>query len=958
MTGAEAPVRPGPRAFEGVRDDLVNILQEEISNARTPEDRVAIPRSIFRRHHDVVEELYASTGSDRNRSARDFWFAIVGDGEAKSRARIFAILLLLHVDCRGRTWERFEAGLWLDQEQFERPFVDESLPFYENEIQTHIGDEHSKLFFEKQDHFCPPLKTQWTDRCNDIRKLVDDAMVQCKPEDSKGMPTPEYMERFCPDPKAYAIWEGNKILLQNLYVESVKACLLGRLVGSSMTASEQRTNVQQARVDSAAFLHGARPRFKMFLALMDIKIDATSEAWLAFTGICCDSQQTVAALLDKDMPFPEDRLKEVLRCNDSECRVLFDSQYNFCAVLLKKKTHVEPPEPKKRLRLPLLKKQALYDKSSSAGGELSKVIVAGGHLFEVDKPLAMKRLYSDQDLEWDRLNKLSEQELKPESIMRARASVRMADGIHIFFNLADSDLYAYMVKHNPGGPKDHQERKYLFNLIVNVAQALNYLHSDCYDEQKEISMYHQDLKAENVLVSWESPDKPLRFYITDFGISSVQQTSEYVRATSRNPTPISSRPPRSNPTRTLLADYCTNFAPEACDDGYVTAKADVWAFGVLFTEFLAWLAGGRDALRKFEKARLSTDDLLSFEFEDPKKHRRPVLKRVIKAWFTSLCKDEKWTEDERLFFQGSWQVLENMLLQCEPSKRCHMGLVQTQLGRVYRGERVSILKAEPWKWPRRPPRRPTVSAEPIQDVAMPDLTEVCSTIYDGRITNLWQLHEKMCLLDVDAALAVELQQRCYRCPDSAGGCVLLDLCRMGMSHTVKVVVPHCQHVEECNGEGKTPLLLALSERKETVGSVLLDAGANVEASDKKGWTALHFAIKEALSCDIARQILHKASQNNKSIVNQRNFTGRTPLHLCAELNDPVAEELAGLLIDHGADRSARTKSGNTPFQLAKKAQGGAVRREEMSRLLRTEDGGQGSGRCETPQSSLSSSNSN
>src|SRR5262249_862512 len=124
--------------------------------------------------------------------------------------------------------------------------------------------------------------------------------------------------------------------------------------------------------------------------------------------------------------------------------------------------------------------------------------------------------------------------------------------------------------------------------------------------------------------------------------------------------------------------------------------------------------------------------------------------------------------------------------------------------------------------------------------------------------------------------------------------------------------------------------------------LLLRRGANVDAADSDGWTALmwacrggHLDIAETLlarGADISRTIvdkranaLHLAAQNGHlaavraliphgAAVDAIEARGATPLHLA--VNGGRAE-VVQFLLDHGADPSARLYSGMTTLELAR-----------------------------------------
>ena len=112
-------------------------------------------------------------------------------------------------------------------------------------------------------------------------------------------------------------------------------------------------------------------------------------------------------------------------------------------------------------------------------------------------------------------------------------------------------------------------------------------------------------------------------------------------------------------------------------------------------------------------------------------------------------------------------------------------------------------------------------------------------------------------------------------------------------------------------DGWSPLLIATSRANDALVRLLLDRGAMVDA-----WAA-------AALGDVAR--LRQLLDANPSIAAARGPNDATPLHFAA------SEEVVRLLVDAGADLSARDKYGSTPLRSA--AHGGRRRRPAARCLL-------------------------
>ena len=113
---------------------------------------------------------------------------------------------------------------------------------------------------------------------------------------------------------------------------------------------------------------------------------------------------------------------------------------------------------------------------------------------------------------------------------------------------------------------------------------------------------------------------------------------------------------------------------------------------------------------------------------------------------------------------------------------------------------------------------------------------------------------------------------------------------------------------------KTPLhLLCLRDNggdRAACFELLRDAGANLEASDSKGYRPLHFAAERGKKKMVS--LLVQARVNVDATGNH----GVTALHLAARSSRRGAPDCVEVLLAAGADIDARTSAGRRPFDLA------------------------------------------
>lgn len=118
-------------------------------------------------------------------------------------------------------------------------------------------------------------------------------------------------------------------------------------------------------------------------------------------------------------------------------------------------------------------------------------------------------------------------------------------------------------------------------------------------------------------------------------------------------------------------------------------------------------------------------------------------------------------------------------------------------------------------------------------------------------------------------------------------------------------------VNELDPDGRTPLMAAAIEVNLAAVEILLAAGADVNAQDRVGWCALHFAAQEQQSCDVCRALLDAGAGHDL-----REAHGNTPLFL-AVFNSRGSGDLIQLLRSRGADPEATNKRGISPCGLAR-----------------------------------------
>ncbi len=111
-------------------------------------------------------------------------------------------------------------------------------------------------------------------------------------------------------------------------------------------------------------------------------------------------------------------------------------------------------------------------------------------------------------------------------------------------------------------------------------------------------------------------------------------------------------------------------------------------------------------------------------------------------------------------------------------------------------------------------------------------------------------------------------------------------------------------------QGFTPLLEAARRGYEEMAAVLIAAGAEVDAADPYGVTALMFSLISG-SIQAVRQLIEAGAD-----INARDVDGRTALIEALTTENDIPPELISSLIGRGADVNIRIATGLTPLMIA------------------------------------------
>ncbi|XP_067660904.1 ankyrin repeat domain-containing protein 50-like [Haliotis asinina] len=145
--------------------------------------------------------------------------------------------------------------------------------------------------------------------------------------------------------------------------------------------------------------------------------------------------------------------------------------------------------------------------------------------------------------------------------------------------------------------------------------------------------------------------------------------------------------------------------------------------------------------------------------------------------------------------------------------------------------------------------------------------------------------------------------------ERSGGNILHHVCQRGHYKLVKYVLSlNMVDIHSRWWMKRTPVMVAAKYGHKEVVKLLVNHGANLLQSDKRGDNILHLVCFAGHS-DIVKYILSLNSVN----INSRGWKGRTPVMVAAERGH---KEVVELLVNHGVNLSLCKRSGSNILHLA------------------------------------------
>ncbi|PWY91786.1 kinase-like protein [Aspergillus sclerotioniger CBS 115572] len=406
----------------------------------------------------------------------------------------------------------------------------------------------------------------------------------------------------------------------------------------------------------------------------------------------------IGTISDRDLPLEREQIEMFLPDRPALVRRFDDVQCEFCPVPIWRTRSLQSVP--RKCRLPFT------DPPTRLGvggfGEVDLVAIAPRYWkvdedadYDVAYKVACKRFKSDKDFskEAENLRILKNSLTKQDHILQHYTTLFHDPYNYILFPYAENgDLNQLLL--DGGGYYLFHERfphvppvgdpavvKPLLHQCWALASAVNWLHGGIQVDTKSIMCAHLDLKPDNILIMRDNDSIVGKWMISDFGISAVEPHRD------------GSRPALSVGYRYRLLTIETEpkhqagtyLPPEAIHRGAMAAAADkvgrqsdIWAYGCIFSEILAWAIGRAYLVDKLADERTygATSDRFWEESFGQNLSPQPTgykLRESVSAWL-----DEVRDSPERVLRDWA-QAIKDILItdkQARPNAEKLVGYVE------------------------------------------------------------------------------------------------------------------------------------------------------------------------------------------------------------------------------------------------------------------------------------------
>lgn len=865
----------------------------------------------FIEDQDNVKNLFVRAQALRGRvtlpkQSIAFWRRVTGMRGGHSSANILAIILAQGIDFMLAVWDDYLKVIGLAEDQTSSSgttatFCDDALPLSTSEWSTYFTKtKHAEVLEYGQHEYCQVPPEELDVQFEDQRGALYDIIVQrafrtCSNFDRAGEPVKSQPhDTWVSESALYTIRGENEELIKRLYIGWRNSQCTNK---PHEDHSSRRRYFEECKEQSSKFFQALHTRTKILAILVDIKAGSSSTAWKCFVDDCCNGQRD-DGLTDEMLPVPFSDLKDRFDFRDQHR--FHSAQFTFCPVKLDR----DLPWQHNQWCLPLEKTTLI---GTGSFGQVYNVETAEEYrLTKGQKKLrnfAMKVVKSNESYsEWRLSETISTQEMMSSGIMVPLATLTKGDETFLFMELATCNLYEYMM--NYPEPRNTEQRLEKFQAMLSVARALKYLHCDLRQENKVKQVcIHGDIKTRNILYNKGT------FQIADFGISMFEHVPRAVPSGEQIPDSA-----RNVQSQSRLSKFAENCPPELENGESGDASLDIWGFGTVFAQYIAWIKGGKTALEGFNRARA---DARFFHTAG----NEASLKDGVRQWFEDLINETDGTSQpmEKKMYSECWDLIREGLLNCKAGKRMKIEDVCKTLDDMF--ERL---------------RRICDGDELPGNKKAPESRQTVAVSMDGQA------------VPHDSARNSSVGSRSSEYPRSQsshgmGHSILTATGSNGSERGASPTSTQCmpesrgrdsEHRSIQATESSLRLQSALKGSRENEAIKLLDASIDARFVDDHGNTALHYAVR----CKNP-QIVKKLLSYEPQLLTQENSDRQTALHRCVKFNTlHNAEVLIGEDWRRRSNGSSlmtmKDKHDQTPLEYAEHLQRTNTSNKPMVKLLR------------------------
>ncbi|PYI31515.1 kinase-like protein [Aspergillus indologenus CBS 114.80] len=359
-----------------------------------------------------------------------------------------------------------------------------------------------------------------------------------------------------------------------------------------------------------------------FVAILSILVCIGATATL---GMFCDIIHT-SGISDIDLPLQEDVIRNLLRTEQGLTDIFDLRQYTFCpAVIDCSQNHPVQVIDESRL-LPFLSKPKWIGSGGFASVDLVEVApcylkTSQGAVFEKPYKIACKKFEGNTRLqdfktELSNLRNFKNSLTSQAHILQHLTTFAHGPEYYILFDYAEhGDLYQFL---SDGAGRYHFREEFpgvasletsktheaLLYQCWALTSALHWLHNKITVKTEIIRCAHMDLKPDNILIMRDSESIVGKWMISDFGISVTQNDRRTQALSIRD---LYHEVTINKPAFHEIGTYQPPEGIHVQSDGTETEgagrRSDVWSFGCVFSEVLAWAIGREKEVSNFARER-------------------------------------------------------------------------------------------------------------------------------------------------------------------------------------------------------------------------------------------------------------------------------------------------------------------------------------------------------------------